>query len=72
VIVLRGEAAARRVPLIGAVSRLETLLPERVAPRASRATWTGEALLVAAWLEGEVALRRYECREGTLVRTDLP
>jgi hypothetical protein len=72
VIVLRGEAAARRVPLIGAVSRLETLLPERVAPRASRASWTGEALLVAAWLEGEVALRRYECREGTLVRTDLP
>ncbi|MBX7196782.1 MAG: hypothetical protein K1X94_32325 [Sandaracinaceae bacterium] len=71
-IVVAGEATPRRVPLLAAVSRLEGLLPERIAPRGSRAVWTGTSLLVAAPLEGEVALRRYECRELGLVRTDLP
>lgn len=72
VIVVSGEAVPRRIPLLNAVSRLEGLLPDRIAPRGSRAAWTGAALLVAVPLEGEVSLRRYECREMGLVRTDLP
>ncbi len=72
VIVVPAAPAPLRVPLLASVSRIEGLLPERVAPRGSRATWTGSALLVAAPLESEVSLRRYECREQGLVRTDLP
>lgn len=72
VLVVNGDATPRRLPLVGSVSRLETLLPERIAPRGARASWTGQALLVATWLEGEVALRRYECHETRLVRTDIP
>ena len=71
-IVISGEAVPRRIPLLNAVSRLEALLPDRIAPRGARAIWTGSALLVATPLEGEVSIRRYECREGSLVRTDLP
>jgi hypothetical protein len=67
-----GEATPRRLGLVAAVSRLEGLVPERIAPRGARAVWTGAALLVAAPLEGEVSVRRYECREAGLVRTDLP
>jgi hypothetical protein len=72
VVTLAGEVPPRRIPLTAAVSRVEALLPERVAPRGARATWTGSSLLVATPLEGEVSLRRYECRETGLVRTDLP
>lgn len=50
--------------------RLEALLSASVAPRNSRAVWTGAALLVAHHLEREVALRRYECDGETLRRTD--
>ncbi len=71
-IVVNGEATPRRIPLLAAVSRIEAFLPERLAPRNSRAVWTGTALLVATPLEGEVSLRRYECRELGLTRTDLP
>lgn len=71
-IAMSGEAVPRRIPLLNAVSRIEALLPERVAPRGARAVWTGSALLVAVPVEGEVSLRRYECREADLVRTDLP
>lgn len=72
VIAVGSGEASRRVPLAAAVSRIEGLLPERLAPRGARATWTGTALLVAAPLADEVALRRYECRDASLVRTDLP
>ncbi len=71
-LVMTGEAVPRRIPLLNAVSRIEGLLPERIAPRGARAVWTGTALLVAVPIEGEVSLRRYECREANLVRTDLP
>lgn len=57
--------------LLGAVDRLEAILPEDVAPEGSRAVWTGETLLVATSLGSEVALRRYECRGPAPVRTDL-
>lgn len=72
VLSIGGDATPRRLGLVAAVSRLEGLLPERIAPRGARAIWTGSALLVATPLEGEVSLRRYECREASLVRTDLP
>jgi len=72
VIVVTGEATPRRIPLLAAVSRIEAFLPERLAPRHSRAVWTGTSLLVAAPLESEVSLRRYECRDLGLTRTDLP
>jgi hypothetical protein len=72
VLSIGGDTTPRRLGLVAAVSRLEGLLPDRIAPRGSRAIWTGSALLVAAPLEGEVSLRRYECREASLARTDLP
>jgi hypothetical protein len=72
VLSIGGDATPRRLGLAAAVSRLEGLLPERIAPRGARAVWTGSALLVATPLEGEVSLRRYECREASFVRTDLP
>ena len=72
VLSIGGDTVPRRLGLVAAVSRLEGLLPERIAPRGARAIWTGSALLVATPLEGEVSLRRYECREASLVRTDLP
>lgn len=72
VILITGEATPRRIPLLAAVSRIEAFLPERLAPRRSRALWSGSALLVAAPLDAEVSLRRYECRELGLTRTDIP
>lgn len=72
VVALRGEGGARELPLIASVSRIEGLLPEALAPRGARAVWTGSALLVAAPLGREVSLRRYQCRDGRLLRTDLP
>ena len=59
------------LPLTGSESRLEAWLPDNVAPRGSRAAWTGEALLVAVPLSGEVHLRRYECVDGVFSRTDV-
>jgi hypothetical protein len=55
-----------------AVDHVEGLLPEELAPTGSRATWTGEALLVAVPLAREVSLRRHECVRGRFERTDVP
>ncbi|MEA5557330.1 hypothetical protein [Nodularia spumigena] len=46
------------------------MLDDEVAPPGSRAVWSGEVLLVAAPMEREVGIRRYECNEGALRRTD--
>lgn len=66
-----GSNAELALPLTASESRLEAWLPENMAPGGSRAVWTGEALLVAVPQAGEVALRRYECVEGELLRTDV-
>lgn len=62
----------RRLALRGSLARVEGLLPDDVAPSGSRAVWTGEALLVAVPLTREVSLHRFQCRRGTLTRTDIP
>lgn len=49
---------------------LAALLEDEVAPPGSRAVWSGEALLVAAPIEREVGIRRFECWNGTFRRTD--
>ncbi len=46
---------------------LSVLLPARLAPGNTRSVWTGTTLLSAAWVAGEVALRRYECSGRELV-----
>jgi hypothetical protein len=64
--------AARELALGASLDHLEALLPEEVAPPGSRAIWTGEALLVAAPVAGEVSLRRYQCVRGDRFdRTDV-
>jgi hypothetical protein len=66
-----GAGAELAYALTASESRIEAWLPENIAPVGSRAVWTGEALLVAVPQSGEVALRRYECVEGELLRTDV-
>ncbi len=66
-----GARAELALPLTASESRLEAWLPEALAPPGSRAVWTGEALLVAQPESGEVSLRRYECVDGELLRTDV-
>jgi hypothetical protein len=71
---------ARRHALAAPASRIEVLLDDAIAPAGSRAVWTGRAVLVAVPLVGdasatrivgrEVSLHRYQCREGSLVRTN--
>ncbi|HEV8245652.1 MAG TPA: hypothetical protein VGP93_07780 [Polyangiaceae bacterium] len=46
---------------------LSVLLPPRLAPGNTKAVWTGTTLLSAAWVAGEVAVRRYECSGSELV-----
>jgi len=68
-----GEGAeALSLTLDAPTERIESLLPERIAPAGSRAVWTGEAILVAVPLGPEVSLHRYACEDGALVRTQLP
>jgi len=64
-----GEAV---LTLSGPVARIETLLPDELAPPGARAAWTGEAILVARPVGPEVSLRRYQCDDGELGRTDVP
>jgi hypothetical protein len=45
---------------------LHALLPSVVAPRGSRAVFTGSALLVAAAKAGKLTLTRYACQAGVL------
>lgn len=47
-----------------------SLLPDDVAPPGSRVVWTGDVLLVAASIDREVGVRRYECWDGSFRRTD--
>lgn len=54
--------------LARATGDLEPLLDETLAPRQSRAVWTGSALLVAVSLGDRVALHGHQCRRGELVR----
>ena len=58
------------ITVAGPETRLEPLLPDAIAPPSSRAVWTGQSLLVATHVAREVALRRYQCVDGELVRTD--
>ena len=58
------------LPLSAPAAGLAPLLPSRIAPAGSRAVWTGEALLVAVPRAREVAMHRYQCRDGQVVRTD--
>lgn len=60
------------LPLRESVSGIAALLPGTVAPADARAVWTGEAVLVAVAEVGSLGLRRYQCQEGVLTRTDLP
>lgn len=67
-----GDGVTITLTLEAPQSRVEALLPARLAPEGARAVWTGEALLVAAPLGRDVFLRRYACRAGSveLVRDD--
>lgn len=56
--------------LTGPRGGFAAVLADDVAPRGSRAVWTGEVLLVAASIDREVGVRRYECWNGELRRTD--
>lgn len=71
VIEIRGTGAPLAMTLTEPVSRIEALLPESVAPAGSRAVWTGEAILLAMPVAGEVRVHRYECELAELVRTDI-
>ncbi len=68
-----GGGGQRHILRLGAATdHVEALLPASVAPPGSRAIWTGEALLVAAPIGGEVSLRRYQCVRGDRFdRTDV-
>jgi hypothetical protein len=46
---------------------LEWILPEELAPRGSVAAWTGRVLVVARMDAGDLALKRYGCRQGAFV-----
>lgn len=58
------------VRLVAPVDHLETVLPENVAPRGSRAVWTGSTVLVAIPGSGEVGLHRWGCDQGQFIATD--
>ncbi len=65
--VLAGESE----PLHGARDRIGPLLPTDAAPIGSRALFTGNVVLIAAPIDREVSLRRYQCENGQFLRTDL-
>jgi hypothetical protein len=54
------------------LGRLELLLDDDWAPPGARAVWTGAALLVAHASDGQLALRRYGCRNGQPLELDAP
>jgi acetyl esterase/lipase len=56
------------ITLTAPTSGLAAMLAPSVAPASSRATWTGQALLVAAPSGGELLLQRHTCSDGTLTR----
>jgi hypothetical protein len=62
----KGDVASLRasgfeLPLDEPRSRLEALLPSAMAPRGSRAVWTGGALLVASSAGNSLRVARYTC-----------
>jgi hypothetical protein len=59
------------VELTEATAGLAALLPEEIAPEGARTIWTGQALLVATPIGREVSLRRYQCQDEALIRTDM-
>lgn len=71
VIEVGGAGGPLSVPLTESASRLESLLPESMAPAGARAAWTGDALLIAVPSGRDVALRRYQCELDRMVRSDV-
>ncbi len=69
--VLTADGQRVQVPLGEATAGLAPLLPDELAPAHARAIWTGQALLVATPIGGEVSLRRYQCQDADLIRTDV-
>ncbi len=59
------------VALDAPMDRLEPLLPSALLEGSPRAVWTGESLLLAVSLGRDVAVHRYECEYGELLRTDV-
>jgi hypothetical protein len=66
--------AGFRLALTKPLQRIETLLPDELAPRDAQAVWTGHALLVGVADATErghrFRLHRYVCDRDTLRRTD--
>jgi hypothetical protein len=59
-------SGAFELPLRGARERLESLLPDAVAPPGARAVWTGSALLIAHPTPDGLELVAYECKGGKM------
>ena len=59
------------IALKSPLARLELILPSVLAPRGSRAVWTGEALLVAAASARKLSLSRYVCEGNQLKEVGL-
>ena len=53
-------AAGLSLPLVAPRDRLEAFLPAALTPRASRAVWTGQTLLVAGLADGLITLKGYQ------------
>jgi hypothetical protein len=64
-------AAGFALALTEARSRLEALLPAAIAPRGSRAVWTGRVLLVASTAATSLRLARYACTGSTWQETSV-
>ncbi len=56
-------AGALDLELAAPEGNLEAFLPSTVAPRGSRAVWSGEALVVGQTSAGRLSLSRYACRD---------
>ncbi|HEX6272910.1 MAG TPA: hypothetical protein VFZ53_07720 [Polyangiaceae bacterium] len=64
-------AAGFELELDSPRGRLEALLPNAMAPRGSRAVWTGQALLVASAAATSLRLARYTCRGDAWLETNV-
>ena len=71
IIEIGGAGGPLRVPLTESASRLESLLPDSMAPTGARAVWTGDAVLIAIPSGRDVGLRRYQCELDRMVRSDV-
>jgi hypothetical protein len=59
-------AAELALPLTAPRERLESVLPDELAPPGARAVWTGHALLIAHPAPSGIELVRLACRNGSL------